>query len=255
MSRSLIKLIAIFSICLFCLAPTTLASELTTKPDQVSQAVSTNQTNQTNQISLANSNTKETKLSNQDVKDEDSLPFMKKEKEPEELNGFGLLLRTVGALLLILGLLVVGVWAMRRMGNPRLGLPDSKTPFTVLSTTSIGDKQSVSAVRFGNRILLLGATGNSIRVLASEDCPKEEKNEKAYVVEEQHAPSVGELLKSTREDDDSDLIAQLKHLENQMANSPDYLTQLKNNNNSQENHNNEQYRPNVNRRQRTERID
>lgn len=170
----LFKSLIIFFICIscLCLKSTSLASELTQKLTD---------TNEISFNSSTDTSPKENQLSEQKETDEDPLPFIEKEKKTQELNSFGLLLRTVGALILILGLLILVVWVMRQMSSYRSGASDTKTSLVILSTLSIGDKQSVTAIRFGNRILLLGATNNSINILASEDCPKEENSDSEQI--------------------------------------------------------------------------
>ena len=82
----------------------------------------------------------------------------------------GLLLRTFGALLLIVGLIAGVAWGLRRFGGARFGAPNQDAPdLAVLATVGLGERRSLSVVRFGERTLLLGATGQSITLLAEED--------------------------------------------------------------------------------------
>lgn len=123
------------------------------------------------------------------VKNEEPLPFMKEDAKEEQVTGIGLLARTLGALLLILGLLVAGTWLLRRTSGLKLAA-NGESPVTVVSTTNIGEKQSLSVVKFGNKTLLVGATSQSIKVLATE------KNEDFGMEEEviENACSVKDLL-------------------------------------------------------------
>ncbi len=81
----------------------------------------------------------------------------------------GLLVRTLGALLLIIGLIVAAAWTLKRLGGARFGSPREDAPeLTVLATVALGDRRSIAAVRFGQRTLLLGSTAQGITLLATE---------------------------------------------------------------------------------------
>lgn len=108
--------------------------------------------------------------------DYERLPFMKHDDVAAESaapSAGGLLLRTCGALLLVLGLLVAAAWAARRWGGQSFaGRPDPETALAVVATLSLGERRTVSAVRFGDRLLLLGATPQAITLLASSERPQ-----------------------------------------------------------------------------------
>lgn len=89
-------------------------------------------------------------------------------------SAFGLMARTLGALLLIVGLIVAAAWGMRRLGGARFGAPNPDAPeLTVLSTVGLGDRRSLAVVRFGQRTLLVGSTAQNMTLLATEDWNKE----------------------------------------------------------------------------------
>jgi flagellar biosynthetic protein FliO len=101
---------------------------------------------------------------------DEPLPFMEQtgpEAEAEGPSAAGLLARTLGALLLIVGLMVAVAWCMRRFGGPRFGAqrggPDE---LSVVASVSLGDRRSLSVVRFGERTLLLGSTPQAITLLS-----------------------------------------------------------------------------------------
>jgi flagellar biosynthetic protein FliO len=82
----------------------------------------------------------------------------------------GLLLRTLGALLLIIGLIVAAAGGLRRVGGARFGAPRADAPeLAVLATVALGDRRALAVVRFGQRTLLLGSTAQQITLLATED--------------------------------------------------------------------------------------
>lgn len=101
----------------------------------------------------------------------DRLPFMADSQRDnvEAPSTSGLLLRTVGALLLIVGLIVAASWGMKRFAGARFGAPKEDAPqLAILNSLSLGDKKSLAIVRFGERTLLLGATPQSVTLLAEE---------------------------------------------------------------------------------------
>ena len=101
------------------------------------------------------------------------LPFMTQTPETEigaAPSAGGLLLRTTGALLLIVGLIVATAWGLRRLGGANLGnATDQAVELTLLGTLSLGEKRQLSAVRFGDRLLLIGSTAQAITLLAARD--------------------------------------------------------------------------------------
>jgi flagellar biosynthetic protein FliO len=99
------------------------------------------------------------------------LPFMKGEEaqSAEAPSAVGLLFRTAGALLLIVGLIMAAAWGMRRFSGGRFMNKDGNAPqLAVLSTVPLGDRRSLSIVKFGERTLLLGSTQQAITLLASD---------------------------------------------------------------------------------------
>ncbi len=101
------------------------------------------------------------------------LPFM---TQPPETaveaapSAGGLLLRTTGALLLIVGLIAAAAWGLRRLGGaPFGGADNSAVELTLIGTLSLGERRQLSAVRFGDRLLLIGATAQAITLLAAHE--------------------------------------------------------------------------------------
>lgn len=133
--------------------------------------------------------------SNKQQKEEnyDNLPFMQT-KETQTVSNtsstFGLMLRTAGALLLIVGLIVFAGWGLRKFGGSRFGSANSKeeSKLTVLSTVPLGNNRSLAVVRFGERTLLIGSTPQTFTLLASETDD--------YISDSHPVRSVSELLKT-----------------------------------------------------------
>jgi flagellar biosynthetic protein FliO len=101
----------------------------------------------------------------------DRLPFALDDEDPAEVeapSATGLLIRTFGALCLIIGLIVAGAWALRRLGGARFGASADAPELSVIANVALGDRRSLSVVRFGERTLLVGSTPQGITLLASE---------------------------------------------------------------------------------------
>ena len=102
----------------------------------------------------------------------DRLPFMAESAREEQQTApstGGLMLRTLGALLLIVGLIVAAAWGMKRFGGARFGKAVDDAPnLQVLNSVGLGDKRSIAVIRFGERTMLIGSTAQSITLLAEE---------------------------------------------------------------------------------------
>jgi flagellar biosynthetic protein FliO len=73
-------------------------------------------------------------------------------------------------LFLVVGLLAAAAWGLRRFGGARFGAPPEDAPeLAVLATIPLGDRRSLSAVRFGERLLLIGSTAQAVTLLASRE--------------------------------------------------------------------------------------
>lgn len=124
---------------------------------------------------------------------DERLPFLAHDRSEAEAPGAGgLLLRTLGALLLIVGLIIAASWGIKRMGGARFGAAQTDAPeLRVLASVALGDKRSLAIVRFGERNLLVGSTAHSITLLAED---AEEANEGYASATMPKARSVAELL-------------------------------------------------------------
>jgi flagellar protein FliO/FliZ len=83
-------------------------------------------------------------------------------------------LRALGALLLVIGLLVGGLWVLRRFSG-QLGVKPGATPsdLRVLEWRPIDPRRKLAVIRWDGRdhLLCLGPTGDC--VVASRDAPAE----------------------------------------------------------------------------------
>lgn len=124
----------------------------------------------------------------------ENLPFMQsKENQSSSSNSstassLGMMMRTVGALALIIGLIVFAGWGVRKFGGSRFSMNNSKeeSKLSVLSTVPLGNNRSLAVVRFGEKTLLIGSTQQSFTLLATED--------EDYLTDSVPVRSVSELL-------------------------------------------------------------
>ena len=100
------------------------------------------------------------------------LPFMRSEQNapPEESSSAGLLLKTIGSMLFIVGLIFVGAWGAKKLGyGPAKAVSsEDAARLSVLTSLSLGNGRTVSAIRFNERTLLIGSTPQSFTVLAED---------------------------------------------------------------------------------------
>jgi flagellar biosynthetic protein FliO len=134
----------------------------------------------------------------------DRLPFMAEAQHAGDApSAAGLLARTFGALLLIVGLIVAGAWGLKKFGGARFGAAAEDAPtLRVVSTVPLGDKRSLAVVRFGTRTLLVGCTPQAMTLLAEEKLT-DEVNRADGAGNEPPFRSVADLLSS----DDPDAFA------------------------------------------------
>lgn len=104
--------------------------------------------------------------------EDDRLPFMQNEQSTtmQEPSSGGLLLKTLGAMLLIVGLIFGGAWGAKKLGFGNFNSKNSADDvnLTILTSVSLGNGRTISTVRFGERILLVGSTAQSFTLLAEE---------------------------------------------------------------------------------------
>lgn len=140
------------------------------------------------------------------MQEDDTIAFMREEGAETASEGpsaGGLLVRTIGALMLIVGLLVAAGYALKRLGGPKFGTPRSDAPeLAVLASVALGDKKSLTVVRFGERTLLVGSTTSGITLLADEhEYDRPPVRSVGYLLESADSPSFeDELALASRHD-------------------------------------------------------
>lgn len=107
--------------------------------------------------------------------EDERIPFMQQNpaaSAPDVSTG-GLMLKTIGSMIIIVGLIFAGAWLARKFGLGVFGSKEGDTArdLSVLNTVSLGAGRTVSTIRFGERLLLVGSTPNGITLLAEEDKP------------------------------------------------------------------------------------
>lgn len=127
--------------------------------------------------------------------EDESIPFMREQEKEAQASGVstgGLLVKTLGAMLLIVGLIFFGAWGLKKVGfNPLKKNSEADVPdLSVLSSVSLGTNRTLSVVKFGTRVLLVGSTAQTFTLLA--DKGEMETEEEGFSTS--NPRSVGEML-------------------------------------------------------------
>ena len=100
------------------------------------------------------------------------LPFKlndRHELATETPSASGMLLRTFGALLLIVGFIAAAGWGLRYFGFINFGKQHSEAAgLKVLDTVPLGERRTLTLVKFGERTLLIGSTPQGLTLLAEQ---------------------------------------------------------------------------------------
>lgn len=140
----------------------------------------------------------------------DRLPFMQTDpaRERDETSSGGLLVKTIGAMLLIVGLIFAGAWGARKLGFGHTTIENAadELNLTVTKSIALGGGRTISTVRFGDKVLLIGSTAQSFTLLAEEEGFRESAllptRSVAEMLDEESAPFAEQFEKArTRLDD------------------------------------------------------
>ncbi len=100
------------------------------------------------------------------------LPFKLNDRQvlaTEAPSAGGMLLRTFGALLLIVGCIAAAGWGLRYFGLINFGKQQSEAAgLKVLDTVPLGERRTLTLVKFGERTLLIGSTPQGLTLLAEQ---------------------------------------------------------------------------------------
>jgi flagellar protein FliO/FliZ len=80
----------------------------------------------------------------------------------------GPVLHMAGALFLVLAVILVGFWLLKRFG-PMAGLGAARGKLAFEGQLALGPRRSVVVVRFLNKVLVLGVTEHQINLLTEMD--------------------------------------------------------------------------------------
>lgn len=86
-----------------------------------------------------------------------------------QIMGWGGYFQAIGVLLLILGALYMGLWALKRFGKLRAMGSLGRHGLAVEGQFHLGPKKSLVVVRFLNKRLLLGVTDHNINLLTETE--------------------------------------------------------------------------------------
>lgn len=104
--------------------------------------------------------------------EDDRLPFMAERDAAanrSEPSTSGLLVRALGAMALIVGLIFGAGWTLKKFGLLQTSKTSEDSPdLTVMSSVSLGTNRTLSIVKFGERTLLVGSTAQSFTLLAED---------------------------------------------------------------------------------------
>ena len=100
---------------------------------------------------------------------DDGLAFMKHEetRETDSVGTGSIVLKTFGAMLIIVGLIFFAAWGLKKFGfGPKSSSKAEAPELTIVSTVTVGSGRTISSIKFGSRILLVGSTPQSFTLLA-----------------------------------------------------------------------------------------
>jgi len=183
MKQQLLSKILILHLIFAVFAPFCLAQNTNTATSNSQNTnIATSNTQITNTVTSSNQNTEivENTKKTEVLGEDERLPFMQtgENAESQEPSSGGLLLRTLGAMLLIVGLIFFGAWGAKKLGFG--GIKSNASPddleLTILTSVSLGSGRTISTLRFGERVLLVGSTAQAFTLLAEEETRSEKKS-------------------------------------------------------------------------------
>jgi len=84
------------------------------------------------------------------------------------------ILTTAGYLFLLLAVIFLAFWLLKRFGVPGALSSNGKSGPRLVSRLMLGNRQSVAVVRYRDRDMVLGVTESRITLLAEEEAGEEE---------------------------------------------------------------------------------
>jgi len=83
------------------------------------------------------------------------------------------ILTTAGYLCLLLGVIFLAYWLLKRFGVPGALTSSGRGGPRLVSRLMLGNRQSVAVVRYRGKDLLLGVTEHNVNLLAEEEAASE----------------------------------------------------------------------------------
>lgn len=128
--------------------------------------------------------------------EDEKITFMQQEEahSTENVSTGGIIFKTLGAMLIVVGLIFFGAWGLKKFGfGNKAGAQADAPELSVVSSVTVGSGRTISSVKFGNRILLVGSTPQSFTLLAdgADGTPDGSDEENFYTASPR---SVAELL-------------------------------------------------------------
>ena len=108
------------------------------------------------------------------------------------------MLKTLGTLLFVVGLIFFGAWGAKKLGfgNAKTNVAED-AQLTILSSVNLGNGRTISTVRFGDRVLVVGSTPQSFTLLAEEEA----SGAAAAKISFENSRSVAEMLAEEAEEE------------------------------------------------------
>ncbi len=100
-----------------------------------------------------------------------------------------LVLKTVGALLLVIGLMLVSLYLLRRFGRFSPARFAQKEAVTLVAQTYLGPKKNISVFQFRNKLLVVGVSDSSMTLLTEIDTDEYRDTHFKQVLEEKKSAS------------------------------------------------------------------
>lgn len=102
----------------------------------------------------------------------DRIPFMQTENadDPADAGSGSMIFKTFGAMFIIIGLLFFGAWGVKKYGlfGVTIDTSSDRNELDISTTKTVANGQTISVVRFRDRVLLIGSTAQSFTLLADE---------------------------------------------------------------------------------------
>ncbi len=109
-----------------------------------------------------------------------------------------LALKTVGALLLVIGLMLLSLYLLRRFGRFSPARFAQKECITLVGQTYVGPKKNISVFQLRNKLLVVGVSDSNLTLLTEINIDEHNDSRFEQVLEEKEAaPLIDQCLSDT----------------------------------------------------------